>query len=252
MRHFIFLLALLLPTGAYSQIVDSASGSPIRVDAVMRGVAKEIPVGELLIEAVGQDAWVLFADDRDASIRVTFEGPSWATDTVKDALAQAGLRGVWIGTTLVVYGDRKPYIVGHTPRSVRRAGETAYIVPAGTVIDVFSQISGEWRKLPMIDDPVQELKQRFMFALKFEGKSLSEDLDEFRYLVSELSNGEFNVGTNFLAETSILHLEQDTQPKPLMPERVDCYRSYHVEKNHHVIREDMKKCRDAGVWVIKE
>lgn len=237
---------------ANAQIIASENGSPIRSDAIMRGAMKEITVGEILLEAVGKDAWVLFADDRDSTIRVNFEGPAWANDTIKDSLAQAGLRALWVGTTLVVYGDRKPYIVGHTPRSVRAKGDTSYIIPAASVIDVFSQISGEWRRLPMIDDPVEELQQRFMFALKFQGASFTDDLNDFKYLVSELSNGEYTVRTDFLGETSILQLENESQPKSLLPERVDCYRSYHVEKDNKAIRLDMKKCRDAGIWVIKE
>lgn len=236
--------------GASQQFEATDQAVPIRADALLRGKADSVPVGHLLTEAVGSDAWVLFADEADASITVSFEGPKWATDAVNDALIEAGLKGIWTDRTLVVYGDSKPYIVGRTFREQRRDGDPQYIVPAGSVSQVFSHVAAEHGRSPMVDDALLAQDWGFKYALKFSGESLQSDLDELRGMIDQMAGGNFVSFTDFTGEAAILQLNQPHQPNPALADRYACYRSYHSEKAYHEIKADMDKCRNAGVWIV--
>lgn len=247
-----FVLVCLL-TSVFSSLLNAQviekDNWPIRSDALIRGEAEQIPIVDLLRTAVGDDAWVIFADDRDQTIAVSFEGPRWATQVIDEALLEAGLKAIWIGETLVVYGDAKPYIVGHTPRSLRSKSITSYIVPAGTAVNVFSQVAAEWGRQPMIDTPLEQTNWRFAYALKFQGLSLDDDLAELRVLIDQLTDKQFAVSTRHHKQAAVLTLNQKGQPRDLLPELTECYQSQSENKSYREIQQDMEECRSRGVWV---
>lgn len=232
-----------------AEYLDSNKSSPLRSDAIIKGKVINIRVGDLIKSALGEDAWVIFSDERDSTIAVSFNGPKWATDTVDDALLESGLQGVWVGKTLIVYSNEKPYIVGQTPRNHKSNEHGPYIVTAGNVVDVFSQVSAEWGKVPMIDNPLLAKAWSFSFALKFEGHSLKEDLDSLRAMVDELAAGEFQVTTDFTKEVSILQLRQVDQPVPVLAEKVKCQRQFDIDKDYRAIKRDMADCENVGITV---
>tara|TARA_Y100001972_G_C7666315_1_gene337007 strand:- start:512 stop:1282 length:771 start_codon:yes stop_codon:yes gene_type:complete len=249
LRYILVAATSFAFNSSHAQVIELENDWPIKSDAIVKGEAELIPVVEVLREAVGDDAWVIFADEADETIQISFEGPKWATDTINESLIQAGLKAIWIGTTLVVYGDNKPYIVGHTPRSLRKRGGGSYIVPANSVINVFSQVSAEWGRAPMIDDPLENGNLRFAYALKFSGKTILDDFGELENMVDKLAGGDFTVSTDFVKGTAIMTLNQPDQPQPQLAERYDCYQRNQVDKTVVEIRLDMEECKKKGVWV---
>lgn len=244
-----FLLSVILVFLSLSTAAESVLAPVQEKEAAMiQGRADDVPIGVFLREAVGEDRRVLFVTPSDARYRVVFEGPMWVEEAIQDMLAQAGLDAFWLGSDLIVYGDRKPYVVGHTARTSRAAGDTHFILPPSSVTDAFTMLAAEHGQFPMVSDSVTELSLYLTKPMRFSGLSMDQDIASFLDLLTAATQRiPFQAYHN--NDVAVLELGGEGVPKPVMDARAECLANLNPDKNYAAIEADHQRCIQGDVRV---